>query len=393
MKILLCHNHYQQRGGEDQVFADEGALLEAHDHEVIRYTLHNDTIKDMSKWDVARRTIWNSHSFEDLTDIIRRERPVLMHCTNTFPLISPAAYYAAKSEGVAVVQSLHNYRVLCPNALLFRNGGVCRDCLGRRIAWPAVLHGCYRGSRAASTVVTSMLAYHGRIKTWTDAVDQYIALSDFCREIFIEGGMPAHRIAVKPNCVNPDPGIGNGEGGYAVFVGRLSEEKGLDTLLNAWEAADNPVSLKIVGDGPLANMVRTAAVKDHRIEWLGQRTFEDTLAIIGSAACLIMPSKSHEPFGRTIIEAFAKATPVVVATRGAMPELVDDGRTGMHFEAGDPRQLAAAVKAILADRERLLRMRESARAEFERRYTADINYRQLMEIYKRVLQRQPNRAA
>ena len=248
-----------------------------------------------------------------------------------------------------------------------------------------MLHRCYRQSRSASTIVAAMLAYHSHKKTWTDAVDQYIALSNFSRETFIEGGLPANRITVKPNFVQPDPGTGNGAGGYAVFVGRLSGEKGLDTLLDAWQALDDSLSLKIVGDGPLADQVRSAAAEDPRIEWLGRRPFDETLAIIGQAACLVMPSNVYETFGRTIIEAFAKATPVIVSGLGAMRELVEDGVTGLHFEAGNSQALATAVQMLLGDESRLTKMRAAARKEFERRYTAEHNYRQLMDIYERVL--------
>lgn len=385
MKILLCHNYYQQPGGEDQVFSDEAWLLENYGHEVIRYTVHNDAINEMSKFDVARRTVWNSQSYDALRSLIRRERPVLMHCTNTFPLISPAAYYAARAEGVAVVQSLHNYRLLCPNALLLRAGRICHDCLGKRLTWPAMVHSCYRYSRAASTVIAFMLGYHGIKKTWTNAVDQYIAMSDFSRQMFIQGGLPANRITVKPNFVHPDPGAEAGEGGYVVFVGRLSEEKGLDTLLSAWEVLDQRLSLKIVGDGPLAEHVQSAAANDERIEWLGRRPFEDVLSIIGRAACLVMPSIWYETFGRTIVEAFAKSTPVIVSGLGAMQELVEDGRTGLHVEAGDPQQLAMAVQTLLCDKDRLAKMRTAVREEYERYFTAEHNYRQLMKIYENAL--------
>lgn len=393
MKVLLCHNHYQQPGGEDQVFADEGALLEANGHEVIRYTLHNDSIKDMSRWSVARNTVWNRRSFDELRQLFRGERPELMHCTNTFPLISPSAYFAAKTEGVAVVQSLHNYRLLCPKASLLRNGRICNDCLGKRVSWPAVVHGCYRNSRSASTVVTAMLAYHRSRKTWTDNIDRYIALSDFSRQKFIEGGLPASLISVKPNFVYPDPGVGDGKGRYAVFVGRLSEEKGLDTLLRAWQTIGEPLSLKIVGDGPLADTVQRSAAGDRRVEWLGWRPIAETLSIIGDAACLIMPSTAYETFGRTIIEAFAKSTPAIVARHGAMQELVDHGRTGLHVEPGDPAQLSSAVLTLFGNMRLLAKMRGAARQEYESRFTAEDNYSQLINIYKDVIQPLPNKAA
>src|SRR5262249_37589860 len=231
MKVLLCHNYYQQPGGEDQSFAAEADLLEAHGHDVVRFTVHNDAIDQMSRWEVARKTVWNRQTYTQLRELIRREKPSIMHCTNTFPLISPAAYYAARAEGVRVVQALRNYRLLCPNGLFLRNGRICEDCLGKAVPWPGVLHRCYRHNRSASSVVAGMLGVHRWLKTWTRTVSRYFTLTEFARRKFIAGGLPGDRITVKPNFVHPDPGMGTGRGGYVVFAGRLSPEKGVETLL------------------------------------------------------------------------------------------------------------------------------------------------------------------
>ena len=269
-----------------------------------------------------------------------------------------------------------------------RDGRVCEDCLGKAIAWPAVRHRCYRGSAAGSAVVAGMVAWHRLRKTWTRSVDLYYTLTDFARRKFIEGGFAAEKIAVKPNFVRSDPGMGTGDGGYGVFVGRLSPEKGLDTLLAAWSllAADaNAPPLKIVGDGPLAPAVAAAAAQNPRIQWLGARPLAETQSIIGQAKLLVMPSVWYETFGRTIIEAFAGGVPVIASNLGAMAELVADGRTGLCFEPGNAVDLAVKVRAIFGDPERLATMRRAARCEFEARYTAEANYRLLMRIYSQAL--------
>ena len=383
MKILLCHNFYLQAGGEDQSFAAEARLLEERGHDVIRYTAHNDVIAGMGRLDVARRTLWNPETYTRVRELIRRERPAVMHCTNTFPLISPAVYYAARAEGVPVVQSLRNYRLLCPNALFLRDGRVCEDCLGRSLPWPGVLHGCYRGDRAATAVVAVLNAGHRALRTWSRAVDLYFTPSEFARRKFIQAGMPPGRIAVKPNFVAPDPGPGGGRGGYAIFVGRLSPEKGLETLVEAWTRMPGPLRLQVVGDGPLAASVAAAARRDPRIEPLGRRTPAEVLSLIGDAVCLVMPSTWYETFGRTVIEAFARGTPVLASRLGAMAELVDDGRTGLLFTPGDAADLAAKTRTLLADPARLARMREEARLKYEQKYTADVNYDMLTAIYER----------
>ncbi|MBI3466080.1 MAG: glycosyltransferase [Planctomycetes bacterium] len=383
MKALLCHNFYQQPGGEDQVFADEARLLESRGHQVLRYTLHNDDIDRMGRLGVARRTFWNGGAYAALRTLIARERPDVMHCTNTFPLISPAAYYAARAEGVPVVQSQHNYRFLCPNSLLLRDGRVCEDCVGKWTPWPAVVHGCYRESRAASAVVAGMLTVHRMLRTYRRTVSTYIALAEFSRRKLIEGGLPAERIVVKPNFVDPDPGVGPGQGGYAVYVGRLSAEKGIDVLLAAWSQLKSRTRLKVVGDGPLAETVREAARADQRIEYLGRRTRQEVSDVVGDAACLVMPSICYEHGPKSLIEAYAKGTPVIASRLGAMAEQVVDGVTGLLFAPGDPSDLAATLTNFLSDVSHQERMRHAARDAYQRKYTAERNYRALMAIYER----------
>src|SRR5918995_7060232 len=294
MKILLAHNEYQQPGGEDQVFAAEAALLESHGHRVLRYRVHNDQVAGMDPVTLAGSTVWNRSTHRELRTLIRQERPQVAHFHNTLPLISPAGYYAAKAEGVPVVQTLHNYRLLCPNALFFRDGGVCEDCMGKAITWPGVVHKCYRGSRAASGLVTTMLATHRALRTWTNKVDVYIALTEFARRKFIEGGLPVERITVKPNFVDPDPGPGTSGEGHALFVGRLSPEKGVDTLLAAWERLKGSAPLKIVGDGPLREQVVAAANRHPRVVYLGHRPTEEVYALMKEASMLIFPSGWYE---------------------------------------------------------------------------------------------------
>jgi glycosyltransferase involved in cell wall biosynthesis len=383
MDILVAHNFYKQPGGEDQCMAAEVAMLKAHGHNVSQYCLDNDSLDTMHPLEAGSRTIWNRAAFHDLRELFRGQRPQIVHFHNTFPLISPAAYYAARAEGVRVVQTLHNFRLLCGNALLFRNGQVCEDCIGKAIAWPGIIHKCYRGSFAASSTVTTMLGVHRAIGTWRRAVDVYIAPTEFARQKLIEGGLPAAKIAAKPNFIDPDPETGKGSGGYGLFVGRLSLEKGIETLIEAWRDLGGCVPLKIVGDGPLAAIVQEAVARDTAIQWLGRLPSETVYRLIGEAAFLVLPSRCYETFGRVIIEAYAKGTPVVASNMGAMAELVEDGRTGLHFRPGDPVDLAEKVRRLLAKPVELMRMRQAARRQFTQRFTADSNYETLMTIYER----------
>lgn len=392
MRVLLLHNRYQQPGGEDGVFAAESDLLEARGHQVLQYTAHNDRVAKMGRPALARATVWNGEVYRELRDLIRRERPYVAHFHNTFPLISPAAYHAARAEGVPVVQTLHNYRLLCPNAQFFRDGRVCEDCLGKAVPWPGVVHACYRGSRAASGTVAAMLTAHRALGTWSEKADAYVALTEFAREKFVQGGLPAERISVKPNFLPEDPGVGEGRGDYFLFVGRLSGEKGVDALLAAWERLGERVRLKIVGDGPLAPGVARAAERLGGMEWLGRQPKDRVLGLMKDARALLFPSVWYEGFPVVFAEAFAVGLPIIASDLGSMSSLVDPGRTGLHFRPGDPKDLAARVEWASANPAELKRMRGEARAEFEARYTAGRNYQLLMEIYGKASERVEVRA-
>lgn len=377
MNILLVHNYYQQAGGEDQVFADETALLRQRGENVAQYAMHNDAVDALGKVALARKTIWNSDSYDALRSAVRENRAEVVHFHNTFPLISPAGYKAARDEGAAVVQTLHNYRLLCPTATFYRDGKVCEDCLGRRVPWPGVMHKCYRGNRAASAAVASMLTVHRARGTWQHAIDRYIALTEFSRSKFIEGGLPADKIIVKPNFVHPDPGLGAGGGGFALFVGRLTDEKGVRTLLRAWQEYRPALPLKILGDGPLRDEV-SAASGSSGIEYLGRRPLVEVLAASGQADVLVFPSQWYEGLPRTIVEAYAKGTPVVASRLGSMTELVEEGSTGRLFSPGD----AAALADMVRDGSEFRSMRAAARKRYEMCYTADQNYSMLIAAYK-----------
>ena len=383
MRILKLHTYYQQPGGEDASFGAEVALLRDKGHTVVALTFHNKQLEDIPFLWRAAVTLWNREAYSRVREAIRLHRPDILHVHNTFPLASPAVIHAAKAEGVPVVMSLRNYRLLCVNALFFRQGQVCEACLGR-LPWRGALYGCYRESRAASAVVAGMITLHRALGTW-NLVDRFIALTEFARQKFIEGGFPPEKISVKPNFVHPDPGPGEGHGGYALFVGRLSPEKGLGTLLMAWEHLGGKVPLKIVGNGPLAPEVQEAQKRIPGVEWLGRKAPEEVYALMGEAAFLVFPSEWYETFGRVAIEAFAKGTPVLAAHIGAVGEVTEDGRTGLHFRPGDPEDLAAKVEWLLAHPNELARMRKEARAEYEAKYTAEQNYAQLMAIYHEVL--------
>jgi glycosyltransferase involved in cell wall biosynthesis len=379
VRILLVHNPYRWPGGEDRVLATEAEILKARGHEVFQHVRRNPAERGVALVRLAGQAFWNQGAYRELRLAIRDTRADVVHFHNTFPLISPAAYYAARREGAATVQTLHNYRLMCANGLFFRDGRPCEDCINTDVPWPAVVHACYRDSYAGSVVASGTVAVHRACGTWATQIDRYIALTDFARRKFIAGGLPADRIVVKPNVVSPDAGRGEGNGHFALFVGRLSREKGIETLLAAWQPGCMP--LTIIGDGPLAPLVRRATQEHPGLTWLGQRGPEEVQDILGRATCLIAPSLWYETFGLVVAEAFARGTPVIASRLGALEELVDAGRTGLHFTPGDASDLGRQVGWMAAHPAAVDAMRRAARDEYERRYSADSNYPILCRIY------------
>ena len=386
MKILVCHNYYQQRGGEDQFFEDEAKLLESRGHEVIRFTTHNDGIKDRRLISVAAQTLWNKESAKQLTSLINQHRPHVMHAVNTFPLFSPSIFHAAKKLNTPTVASIQNYRSFCAQSMCFRDGKACEDCLGK-VPWRAVKHGCYRGSRSGSAIVAAMQMLHRHLRTWQTCVDVVCVASDFSKSKLVAAGFDSQQMMHKPNFVSIDPGQKNGEGKFALFVGRLAGEKGVDTLLEAWQKHQLPYPLKIVGDGPDADAVKQAAEKQANIEWIGRVPNKQVYDWMGRAACLIFPSVGYESMPKTLIESMAVGTPVIGADVASVPEVVLDGQTGHVFQGGDADSMADKVQHFFASQADWPTMRTRCRQEFESRFTADKNYEMLMNIYQQSIER------
>lgn len=384
MKILLIHNSYQQEGGEDVVFRAERNLLASAGHNVAVYARDNREIERYNwreKASLSHRAIWARDTFNEMRALLASDRPDVAHFHNTFPLISPSAYFACREYSVPVVQTLHNPRLLCPAATLFRNGAVCEDCSAAKTFWPAVLHGCYRHSHLQSAVVAAMLAAHRGFKTWAKLVDRYIACSAFFAQKFIESGLPASKVSVKPHFTARRYQENSAARDYAFFVGRLAPEKGVITLLKAWQLL-GPLPLKIRGDGPLLPHVHSA-MEHSRIEWLPRLCDSDLLSLFQRARFLVWPSEGlYETFGLVAVEAFACGVPVIASNVGAMAEIVSDGETGLHFKSGDAVDLAAKVAWAWNHADEMHAMGRAAHAEYESKYTPERNYQMLIKIYR-----------
>ena len=384
MNILTIHNRYLYRGGEDESSELETALLRSRGHIVHEHIVDNHDLDRRFLLGIGARSVWNQRSYSHVRSEIRTKNIDIVKVDNFFPQISPAVFYAANAEGVPTIQALRNFRLACPGAIFFRNGKVCEDCLGKTIPWPGVIHGCYRNSRALTVAPAAMAAVHRIAGTWRNSVSAYVALSEFSRFKFVESGLPEHKIFVKPNFV-PDGGEGCGSGGFALFVGRLSAEKGIDVLLDAWKAVGSKLPLKIAGAGPLEVEVRDAAAANRAIEYLGHTSVQETYRLMGMAQVLVFPSKWYETFGRTIAESFAKGTPVIASKLGTMCTMIEHGQTGLHFDVGRAASLVEQIDWMLANRDRWLEMRKAARRAYESHYTPEANYGMMMQIFDRAI--------
>lgn len=375
LRILLAHNAYQLRGGEDSVVDAEIELLRAHGHAVEIFRRHNDELKSAPKAQAAVDTVWSRNSVAALTAVIHRFRPDIVHFHNTFPLISPAAYWAVRAAGLPVVQTLHNFRLHCPQAMYLREGRVCEDCLGQ-VPWRSVVHGCYRDSRAQSAVLTGMLVVHRALGTYRDKVTRYIALNEFCRRKFIEGGLPPERVLVKPNFVDFAPPESGEREGF-LFVGRLSSEKGVDVMVRAWNIL-GAGSLRVAGTGPEAGLLEGVC----GLTALGSLAGDAVREQMGSAVALVLPSICYDSFPRTLVEAFACALPVIASRLGPLADLVEDDVTGLLFEPGNASDLAQKLMWAQAHPQRMEEMGRNARAKYEAEFSAEKNYPQLVAIYE-----------
>lgn len=388
----MLHNRYLLPGGEDQSTAAEVALLRDYGHQVELLEQDNRDIEALGRARTALGTLWSSRSFARIREKLRPGSFDILHVQNFFPLWSPSVYYAASRCGVPVVQTLHNYRLMCVNSVFFRDNHLCEDCLGKALPWSGMLHGCYRNSRAGSAVVAGMIGLHKVLRTWVNKVQVYIAVSEFAREKYIAGGLPADKIVVKPNFLHPSPPPGEGGGGYALFVGRLSPEKGVVTMLDAWKTAERPLPLKVVGDGPLRELVTAACQGTPGMEYVGSKSLDEVLELMRSAEFLVFPSLWCETMGRTIMEAFAVGTPVLASNLGAPASMVVPGKNGFHFAAGDVAALRERAEWCSRNLQELRGLRRNARAAFEGNYSGAANAEALLAIYRRAQEARPHTA-
>jgi len=378
--VLVAHNYYQLRGGEDVTFETEVSAMRRLGWDVYTIECSNHEVDDSSKLKVAVQTTWNASMAARLQRKIEEVKPSILHVHNFFPVMSPSIHWTAKRNGVAVVQTLHNFRLGCIGGTLFRDGHICTDCIGK-LPIKGVMHKCYRDSIAGSTVVFGMLAAHRMLRTWQSKVDVFVCQTESFRSQISQCGLPANKLKVRPAMLAPDPGIGDGTGDYCLFVGRFSPEKGLLSLLKAWELDPGLPALVLVGSGPLELEVKDLANRDPRIRTTGQLQKEEVFKLLKDAKALVFPSEWFETFGLVLLEAIACGTPVATSDVGTPHDILGDGPHVEYFERGNPASIAAAIQRLIGDSDSTGARRKSARSLFEERFEESKSMASLAEIY------------
>lgn len=351
-------------------------------HEVFTHERHSDDIAKMSlcsKAGVALRVIWSPRDYLEMRDTCRTIHPDVVHIHNTFPLISVAAAVAAHRAGVPVVMTLHNHRLYCPAGTLMRDGVLCFDCVGRRPI-PGLVHGCYRGSRISSVPITASIGIHGMLRTWDRHVSIFLTMNRFSRDLAVHSGLSEQKMVIKPHFVEEPRVVRQGVGDRGVYVGRLSAEKGVLWLIEAWRCSLGP--LTIIGDGPLRSTVlEISRRKGLDVQLLGRLSREAARAVLAEARYLIMPSLCLETFGLAAVEAMSAGVPVVVPRLGGLPELCDGGRGGVTYDPGSSSSMYAAV-ARVRDRSTSELIGQQARRIYVEKYSYAAVGDQLERIYR-----------
>jgi len=381
MKILIGHNRYQWHGGEDAVVTAEAALLRSQGHDVVEFMADNTAFLQTSQknlFGTASNFFWSKTSYQQLTTVLKEFRPAVAHFHNIYFALTPSVYAACRNNGVAVVQSLHNFRMFCANGLMFRDGHLCRECLeGSPLA--GIRHRCYKDDIVATSLVTALTSWHRRTHTFDRYVNLFITATDFTRQQYVQAGLSKDQIYIKPNVYYPDVPYQQPKGQYALYVGRLSAEKGVIGILETFKHMQH-IPLKIVGDGPLRPDV-LRLLEDPllaHVQWLGRLDDEALRQAMHGAKMLVVPSTCYENFPRVVVEGYAFGLPVVAFAQGSFNDIVRE-QSGVLVPTGSWEGFAGAVDQCAAFTSA---QHDQVRMIYERDFSPTTNYQQLMNIYQ-----------
>ncbi len=387
MRILQLHNHHQSLGGAMEVLAHEALLLDEGGHEVQTYALPATHELGLGAVRAGLKAVWNVEACREVESQIRNFRPDVVHVHTPFPLLSPAVFRVAKKLGVPTVTTLHSYRYSCIAGTCHRDGHVCEDCVGTRLKLPGLRHRCYHDSTGASAALTISLAVHRGLGTFHDAVDRFLTLTSFSRDLLIRDGIPGDKVVVKPNSV-PDPGLAQDRSPqerYVTFAGRLMDIKGVQTLLDAWDRTDHgDLRLRVAGDGPLRSMVEERGRKDPSLSYLGWVGEAEVFDLMSGAEAVLVPSEWYEGLPLVILRSLAVGTPVIVSDLENISAEVLADDAGEAFAVGDADALARMLTAVARDPHTWQTRRTRARASYDERYSPAADLRKLEAVYASV---------
>lgn len=385
MRVLVLHSYYRQSGGEESSIETDLKLMDYLGIDYNLFTEQNPQTSGGFPLKLALDTVWSKKAAARLRSHLSRNSYDLAHVHNTFPMLSGSVYHILKEFRIPVLHTLHNFRMFCTNGILFRHGHPCEECVVHKVPIHSFRESCYYRGAAANAVVAFEIGIHRILRTYERNVDTFLALSQFARNLFVRAGLPADQILVRPNCITPDPGEGDGGGGYGLFVGRLSENKGIMQLLAAWPLAATGSDLRIIGDGPLREAVEAAASRTPGVNYLGPQTRSVVLSQMKGARALVFPSISYEGMPMTILEAFAVGTPVVAHRLGTMAEMISPGVTGWLTDEASELSLARTIRGALLSDCSALDLRRCCRAEYERNYSGTAGAASLRAAYDHAL--------
>lgn len=384
MKILIVHNYYLEPGGEDVAYNAEASLLEINGHDCKKLTESNKRVHLLKKYRLVIDAIWSKIWYKRIEENISHFQPAIAHFHNTFPLISPSVFYACNKNHVLVIQTLHNYRLICPSAMLLRDDTICEKCVNKKFAWPSIIYRCYHNSRTQTLAIALMLYLHKIVYTFCNKIDYFICLSEFSRNKFIQAGFRNDKLLIKPNFISNDPGQRQCNGDYFLFVGRLSREKGILLLIEAAHLLDCPII--VIGNGALERNLKKNNTMKKNIKIIGNVPHEEVYKYLKKARALVAPSICYENFPLVLIEAYSCGVPVIAARLGAHAEIVKDRKTGLLFDAGNAADLKVKMEWAWNHPTEMSLMGKAARREYEEKYTAEKNYQLLMEIYQKAIE-------
>lgn len=383
MRILQMQSQSRTRGGADDVMDFEAAILRGAGHQVERFSYEQ--VGDTAGVREGLDVIWNRGAERQVTALVERTRPDIVHVHSPYPLLSPAVFRAASRAGAATVTTMHSYRLVCPVGTCLRDGQICEDCVGHTVKLAGVIHRCYHGSAAASAAMALSLATHRVAGTFRRDVHRYLALTGFARDLLVRDGYPADRIGVAPNAV-PDPGdppARSGPLGYVAFLGRFVPEKGVDTLLDAWRGLDVP--LRIAGDGPGRPAVERAAAAISSVEYVGWLDADEQDRLLAGAGALVFPSTWYEGQPLVLLRAMARGVPVVSSAIANIEETAVGRGGGLSFQPGSAASLAGVVTQLVQDPDAARRLGTAGRQAYLSRHTPASALSCLLEHYAAAL--------